>query len=232
MADLNVASFNAKGLNIPSKRAQHFLQQILQHFHKRMDWFHCNVCHTRQETTFYVTSCGHILCKTCITEDYCSVCRTACKYLPISESVWNFQKQQHEHHVTFYKQYITKVQNAYTEALQKIENQENELKAIKKENAELKSIVTNLKLPLDKAYSSVDRLLAIHHLLSLYQVLDITQEQAATDISSYQSQTPNETTSAPARDSFTTQSNNIDRLRAIQLKFTPKLLGSLSLRRQ
>ncbi|XP_056382195.1 RING finger protein 212B isoform X4 [Hyla sarda] len=221
MADLNVASFNAKGLNIPSKRAQHFLQQILQHFHKRMDWFHCNVCHTRQETTFYVTSCGHILCKTCITEDYCSVCRTACKYLPISESlkpqekiyfqclketvqkdfnsiskVWNFQKQQHEHHVTFYKQYITKVQNAYTEALQKIENQENELKAIKKENAELKSIVTNLKLPLDKAYSSVDRLLAIHHLLSLYQVLDITQEQAATDISSYQSQTPNETTSA------------------------------------
>ncbi|KAM5193787.1 E3 ubiquitin-protein ligase RNF212B [Mantella aurantiaca] len=144
-----------------------------------MDWFHCNVCHLQQDTNFYITTCGHTLCQACITQDYCSVCRSACKYLPISENLkphekiffrnpketlliyfnniaqaWRFQKQQHELHVTFYKQYITKNQNAFQEALLKINTLENELKAIKKENAELKSLLTHLKGSLSRSQSN------------------------------------------------------------------------------
>ncbi|XP_072006821.1 E3 ubiquitin-protein ligase RNF212B isoform X3 [Engystomops pustulosus] len=119
-----------------------------------MDWFHCNVCHLRQDTNYYITSCGHIICKNCITQDDCSVCKTACKCLPISDNAWSFQKQQHDLHVTFYKEYITKVQNAYQEAMQKIKNQENELTAVKRENAELRSMVSNLKSSLSKSQSS------------------------------------------------------------------------------
>ncbi|XP_069817754.1 E3 ubiquitin-protein ligase RNF212B isoform X2 [Dendropsophus ebraccatus] len=260
-----------------------------------MDWFHCNVCHMHQETTFYVTSCGHILCKTCITQDYCSVCRTACKYLPVSESAWSFQKQQHEHRVTFYKQYITKLQNSYQEALQKIEKQENELKAIKRENVELKTIITQLKSSLSRSQSSsrscTSRPIAItppsqtvtprhnfqqygqitSHSSSAESLLYVRSHSVTgspspsasrlqgrntpigsslgspssgrsmyyrdrTDVLSDQSQTPNETNnifrnSAFVRDSFNTPCNNIDRLRAIQLKFTPKITGSLNLRK-
>ncbi|XP_056382262.1 RING finger protein 212B isoform X9 [Hyla sarda] len=186
MADLNVASFNAKGLNIPSKRAQHFLQQILQHFHKRMDWFHCNVCHTRQETTFYVTSCGHILCKTCITEvtprQSLQQCGQIASHSSSAESLPSVRYHSG-----------AGSPSASTSRAQ-----------------ERNTSISSSQGSLSSGHSTSNR----------------------TDISSYQSQTPNETTSAPARDSFTTQSNNIDRLRAIQLKFTPKLLGSLSLRRQ
>ncbi|XP_072006819.1 E3 ubiquitin-protein ligase RNF212B isoform X2 [Engystomops pustulosus] len=71
-----------------------------------------------------------------------------------SRKAWSFQKQQHDLHVTFYKEYITKVQNAYQEAMQKIKNQENELTAVKRENAELRSMVSNLKSSLSKSQSS------------------------------------------------------------------------------
>ncbi|XP_075067286.1 E3 ubiquitin-protein ligase RNF212B isoform X2 [Mixophyes fleayi] len=144
-----------------------------------MDWLHCNVCHLQQGNTFYITSCGHILCQACITQDYCSVCRTACKYLPVSENLkpqekiyfrsprdtvqtyfkniaqaWSFQKQQHDLHVMFYKQYLTKNQNTLQVALQKIHSQENELKVIKKENDELRSLVTHLKGSLSRSQSN------------------------------------------------------------------------------
>ncbi|XP_077155525.1 E3 ubiquitin-protein ligase RNF212B isoform X3 [Ranitomeya variabilis] len=144
-----------------------------------MDWFHCNVCHMRQETAYYITSCGHILCKTCITQDLCSVCKTACKYLPISDNLkplekiyfksckeslqkgfhsisqaWRFQKQQHELHVTFYKQCLNKAQDAFQVALLKIETQQSELKTIKKENDELRSMVTQLKSSISRSQSS------------------------------------------------------------------------------
>ncbi|XP_075685009.1 E3 ubiquitin-protein ligase RNF212B isoform X3 [Rhinoderma darwinii] len=300
-----------------------------------MDWFHCNVCRVRQETTFYITSCGHILCKTCITQEYCSVCRTACKYLPISENLkpqekiyfrslketvqkdfnsisqaWSFQKQQHELHVTFYKQYLTKAQKAFQEALQKIENQENDLKAMTRENAELRSMVTHLKSSLSRSQSSsrscTPRPIAITppsqtvtprysfqqcgqiasrspsveslpyvrshsgtgsqsastsrvhegttpisssqgspmsgHSMSYRlpsqptSMLNLSYPGDRSDISSNQFQSPNETsnifrTNSVARDSFNAPSNNIDRLRAIQLKFTPKMPGSLGLRK-
>ncbi|XP_066461096.1 RING finger protein 212B [Eleutherodactylus coqui] len=271
-----------------------------------MDWFHCNVCYMQQGTTFYITSCGHIVCKTCMTQDYCNVCRTSCKCLPISENLkpqekiyfrslketiqkrfnsisqaWTFQKQQHDLHVNFYKQYITKAQNALQEALQKIENQEtSELKAVKSENAELRSMVNHLKSSLSRSQSSsrscTPRPIAVtppsqtvtpRHSLQQYgqiasrsssaeslpylrshsgtgsqstsasriheRTTPISSTQGSpmsghsisyrTDISNDQLQTPNEisnpfrTNSAVARDSFNTPSNNLDRLRAIQV---------------
>ncbi|XP_075425166.1 E3 ubiquitin-protein ligase RNF212B isoform X2 [Ascaphus truei] len=144
-----------------------------------MDWFHCNLCFLREDTAFYVTSCGHILCQMCVTRDYCSVCRTACKYLALSENlkpqekiffrglketaqkyfdhiaqVWSFQKQQGDLTMAFYKQHLSKTQNALQEALLKIDNQERELKATKRDNTELRSLVSLLKGSLSRSQSS------------------------------------------------------------------------------
>ncbi|KAG9486924.1 hypothetical protein GDO78_007013 [Eleutherodactylus coqui] len=144
-----------------------------------MDWFHCNVCYMQQGTTFYITSCGHIVCKTCMTQDMPKLYKHNFHFLWISTQLkpqekiyfrslkettqkrfnsisqaWTFQKQQHDLHVNFYKQYITKAQNALQEALQKIENQETELKAVKSENAELRSMVNHLKSSLSRSQSS------------------------------------------------------------------------------
>ncbi|XP_063769700.1 RING finger protein 212B isoform X2 [Pseudophryne corroboree] len=119
-----------------------------------MDWMHCNACLLQGKSTYYITSCGHILCQACITQDYCSVCRTASKYLPISENAWTFQKQQHEIHLMFYKQYISRSQKSLQVALQKTDSQENELKTLKKENAELRSLVSHLKGSLSRSQSS------------------------------------------------------------------------------
>ncbi|XP_077155518.1 E3 ubiquitin-protein ligase RNF212B isoform X2 [Ranitomeya variabilis] len=258
-----------------------------------MDWFHCNVCHMRQETAYYITSCGHILCKTCITQDLCSVCKTACKYLPISDNAWRFQKQQHELHVTFYKQCLNKAQDAFQVALLKIETQQSELKTIKKENDELRSMVTQLKSSISRSQSSsrstTPRPIAItppsqtvtpQHNFHQYGQMNShsssaespyvrsqsgTGSQSATSsrvqerttpmsssssfsghslssrdrtsTSSNLLDTPNEssniqtTNSAFARDSLYTPCNNIDRLRAIQLKFTPRMPRLFSFQR-
>ncbi|KAG8455408.1 hypothetical protein GDO86_001554 [Hymenochirus boettgeri] len=110
-----------------------------------MDWFHCNICFLLQNETYYITSCGHIICQKCAIRDKCSVCRKSCKYLALSENVSNFQKQQHELQIAFFKQHISKAQNALQEAIQKINSQESELKAMKRDNAELRSMVIILK---------------------------------------------------------------------------------------
>lgn len=205
---------------------------------------------------------------------------------------WSLQKQQHDLHVAFYKQYLTKAQNAFQQALEKIKHQENELNAIKKENAELRSMVTYLKSSLSRSQSSnrscTPRPIAItppsqtvtprnslqqcgqvasnpSSLESVPYVRSHSGSQSTstirvqerntpmsssqgspmsghnihyrTDSSSNQLQTPNETSnvfrtnSAFARDSFNTPCNNMDRLRAIQLKFTPKMPGSLTLKK-
>ncbi|KAM4053905.1 E3 ubiquitin-protein ligase RNF212B isoform 2-T3 [Anomaloglossus baeobatrachus] len=258
-----------------------------------MDWFHCNVCQVRQETTYYITSCGHILCKTCITQDLCSVCRTACKYMTISDNAWRFQKQQHELHLTFYKQCLNKAQDAFQAALQKIENQQSELKTVKKENDELRSMVTQLKSSISRSQSSsrstTPRPVAItppsqtvtpQHVFHQYgqtnghsssagspyvrsqsgtgsqsatssRVQERTTPMSSssslsghsissrdrTSTSSNQLETPNESNntrrsnSVFPRDSLYTPCNNIDRLRAIQLKFTPRATGLFSFRK-
>ncbi|XP_068098506.1 RING finger protein 212B [Hyperolius riggenbachi] len=144
-----------------------------------MEWFHCNICYLQQGDSFLITSCGHILCQACTAQDYCRVCRTACKYLPITENlkpqekiyfrspkettakyfnnisqVCSFQKQQQEQYLAFCKQCFTKIQNALQEALQKMKIQENELKAARQENAELKSCVSHLRDCLSRSQSN------------------------------------------------------------------------------
>ncbi|XP_011943879.1 PREDICTED: RING finger protein 212B isoform X5 [Cercocebus atys] len=52
-----------------------------------MDWFHCNQCFRKDGAHFFVTSCGHIFCKTCVTLEKCAVCGTACKHLALSDNL-------------------------------------------------------------------------------------------------------------------------------------------------
>ncbi|XP_078497484.1 E3 ubiquitin-protein ligase RNF212B isoform X2 [Lissotriton helveticus] len=140
-----------------------------------MDWFHCNRCFCRGGTAFSITSCGHILCEKCVKRDNCTVCRATCKYLILSENlkpqekmyfkglketaqkyfdhigqVWNFQKQQNELLISFYKKQLVAAQTTIQEATSKINHQEKELMRSKKENIELKSLVNMLKSSLSK----------------------------------------------------------------------------------
>ncbi|XP_032337602.1 RING finger protein 212B isoform X3 [Camelus ferus] len=137
----------------------------------RMDWFHCNKCFRKDGAHFFVTSCGHIFCKKCVTLEKCAVCETACKYLAlsdnlkpqekmyfkspvetalqyfshISQQVWSFQKKQTDLLIAFYKHRITKLEAAMQEAQQTLTNQDKELSVLRKENGELKKFLAILK---------------------------------------------------------------------------------------
>ncbi|KAI4902639.1 hypothetical protein NFI96_027651, partial [Prochilodus magdalenae] len=52
-----------------------------------MEWFHCNNCFLRKGREFFVSSCGHVLCESCISPSRCSVCQATCNYLHISDQV-------------------------------------------------------------------------------------------------------------------------------------------------
>ncbi|XP_047397467.1 RING finger protein 212B isoform X3 [Sciurus carolinensis] len=52
-----------------------------------MDWFHCNQCFRKDGAHFFVTSCGHIFCKKCVTLEKCAVCGTPCKHLALSDNL-------------------------------------------------------------------------------------------------------------------------------------------------
>ncbi|XP_027424944.1 RING finger protein 212B isoform X1 [Zalophus californianus] len=135
-----------------------------------MDWFHCNQCFRKDGDHFFVTSCGHIFCKKCVTLEKCAVCGTACKHLALSDNlkpqekiyfkspvetalqyfshisqVWSFQKKQTDLLIAFYKHRITKLEAAMQEAQQTVTNQEIELSVLKKENGELKKCLAILK---------------------------------------------------------------------------------------
>ncbi|XP_012393343.1 RING finger protein 212B [Orcinus orca] len=135
-----------------------------------MDWFHCNLCFRKDGAHFFVTSCGHIFCKKCLTLDKCAVCGTACKYLALSDNlkpqekmyfkspvetalqyfshisqVWSFQKKQTDLLIAFYKHRITKLEAATQEAQQTLTNQDKELSVLRKENGELKKLLAILK---------------------------------------------------------------------------------------
>ncbi|CAO2590864.1 RING finger protein 212B [Lemmus lemmus] len=52
-----------------------------------MDWFHCNQCFRKDGAHFFVTSCGHIFCKKCMTLEKCAVCGSRCKHLALSDNL-------------------------------------------------------------------------------------------------------------------------------------------------
>ncbi|XP_036304965.1 RING finger protein 212B [Pipistrellus kuhlii] len=135
-----------------------------------MDWFHCNLCFRKDGTHYFVTSCGHIFCKKCVTLEKCSVCGAACKHLAISDNlkpqekmffknpvekalqhfshisqVWRFQKKQTDLLIAFYKHRITKLEAAMQEAQQTVTRQNKELSVLRKENEELKKFLAILK---------------------------------------------------------------------------------------
>uniref|UniRef100_A0A9L0T7U1 Ring finger protein 212B n=1 Tax=Equus caballus TaxID=9796 RepID=A0A9L0T7U1_HORSE len=135
-----------------------------------MDWFHCNQCFRKDGAHFFVTSCGHIFCKKCVTLEKCAVCGTACKHLALSDNlkpqekmyfkspvetalqyfnhisqVWSFQKKQTDLLIAFYKHRITKLEAAVQEAQQTVTSQDKELSVLRKENGELKKYLAILK---------------------------------------------------------------------------------------
>ncbi|XP_060247184.1 RING finger protein 212B isoform X3 [Meriones unguiculatus] len=113
-----------------------------------MDWFHCNQCFRKDGSHFFVTSCGHIFCKKCMTLEKCAVCGSPCKHLALSDNlkpqekkffrspvetalqcfnhisqVWCFQKKQTDLLIAFYKDKITKLDAAVKEAQQTVASQ-------------------------------------------------------------------------------------------------------------
>ncbi|KAK2495087.1 hypothetical protein MC885_000787, partial [Smutsia gigantea] len=135
-----------------------------------MDWFHCNWCFQKDGAHFFVTSCGHIFCKKCVTLEKCAVCGIACKHLALSDNlkpqekmyfknpvetalqhfshisqVWSFQKKQTDLLIAFHKHRITKLEAAVQEALQTVTRRDKELSVLRKENEELKKYLAILK---------------------------------------------------------------------------------------
>ncbi|XP_031218061.1 RING finger protein 212B isoform X3 [Mastomys coucha] len=135
-----------------------------------MDWFHCNQCFRKDGAHFFVTSCGHIFCKKCMTLEKCAVCGSPCKHLALSDNlkpqekkffkspvetalqcfshisqVWCFQKKQTDLLIAFYKDRIKKLEAAVKEAQETAASQNKELSVLRKENGELKKILDILK---------------------------------------------------------------------------------------
>ncbi|XP_036985189.2 RING finger protein 212B isoform X2 [Artibeus jamaicensis] len=135
-----------------------------------MDWFHCNRCFRKDGAHFFVTSCGHIFCKKCVTLEKCLVCGAACKHLALSDNlkpqekmyfkspvetalqhfshisqVWSFQKKQTDLLIAFYKHRVTTLEAAMQEAQQTVTSQNKELSVLRKENEELKKFLAILK---------------------------------------------------------------------------------------
>ncbi|XP_038597374.1 RING finger protein 212B [Tachyglossus aculeatus] len=135
-----------------------------------MDWFHCNQCFCKDAAPFFVTNCGHVFCRKCVTEEKCSICGTACKHLALSDNlkpqvkmffkspketalrylshvsqVWSFQKKQMDLLIAFYKDRLSKLELMVQESQQRVANQEKELAVLKKENGELKKLLSILK---------------------------------------------------------------------------------------
>ncbi|KAM9202054.1 E3 ubiquitin-protein ligase RNF212B [Dugong dugon] len=135
-----------------------------------MDWFHCNQCFRKDGAHFFVTSCGHIFCKQCVTLEKCAVCGASCKHLALSDNlkpqeklffkspvetalqyfshisqVWRFQKKQTDLLIAFYKHRITKLEADMQEAQQTVASQDKELSVLRKENEELKKFLAILK---------------------------------------------------------------------------------------
>ncbi|KAB5579852.1 hypothetical protein PHYPO_G00199710 [Pangasianodon hypophthalmus] len=125
-----------------------------------MDWFHCNNCFLRRGNNFVVSSCGHVLCESCIKPNHCCVCQSSCSYLPISDQmkpqeqmffkdpisiihtrleriaqIATFQRKQKERVIAFHKHKFAEMERRLKEVSEQCHRQVSELR---KENAELK----------------------------------------------------------------------------------------------
>ncbi|KAI5103907.1 hypothetical protein C0J45_5533, partial [Silurus meridionalis] len=125
-----------------------------------MDWFHCNSCFLRRGNNFVVSSCGHVLCESCIKPNHCCVCQSGCSYLPISDQmkpqeqmffrdpisliqarlehiaqIATFQRKQKEKIMAFHKHKFLEMERRLKEVNKQCHRQVSELR---KENAELK----------------------------------------------------------------------------------------------
>uniref|UniRef100_A0A2K5Y356 Ring finger protein 212B n=1 Tax=Mandrillus leucophaeus TaxID=9568 RepID=A0A2K5Y356_MANLE len=100
-----------------------------------MDWFHCNQCFRKDGAHFFVTSCGHIFCKTCVTLEKCAVCGTACKHLALSDNLKPQEKM-------FFKSPVETALQYFTDWFHLLPR---ELSVLRKENGELKKFLAILK---------------------------------------------------------------------------------------
>ncbi|XP_058868507.1 RING finger protein 212B-like isoform X2 [Acipenser ruthenus] len=136
-----------------------------------MDWFHCNSCFKTEGVEFCVSSCGHIACENCVSQDKCRVCGASCKFLLLSENlkpqeqmyfrnpievarnhfeqiaqVSLFQKKQMARVLAFYKYKSSEMESKLREGSKLSKQQERELAELRKENAELKNLLSRVKL--------------------------------------------------------------------------------------
>ncbi|XP_053358430.1 RING finger protein 212B-like isoform X1 [Clarias gariepinus] len=125
-----------------------------------MDWFHCNSCFLRRGNNFVVSSCGHVFCGSCVKPNHCSICRSSCSYLPISDQmkpqeqmffkdpvniihtrleriaqIATFQRKQKDRVIAFQKHKVLEMERRLKEVSEQCHRQVSELR---KENAELK----------------------------------------------------------------------------------------------
>ncbi|XP_037401860.1 RING finger protein 212B [Pygocentrus nattereri] len=132
-----------------------------------MEWFHCNNCFSRKGKKFVVSSCGHLLCESCVNPSHCSVCRATCHYLPISDQmkpqeqmffrdpvnliqtrmehiaqIALFQKKQKDRIIAFHKHKLAEMERRLKEISEQCYRQVSELK---KENTELKKPLSQWK---------------------------------------------------------------------------------------
>lgn len=134
-----------------------------------MDWLHCNQCYTRTASKFIVTSCGHICCDKCIrSSEQCSVCRSTCSFLPITDEmkpqekvffkdpvkliqsqhqyisqIARFQRQQMERAIAHFKNKSAKLEKRLNEVVEHCNRQVTDLK---RENSALREQLSHLQM--------------------------------------------------------------------------------------
>ncbi|KAG7329886.1 hypothetical protein KOW79_006108 [Hemibagrus wyckioides] len=147
-----------------------------------MDWFHCNSCFLRRGNNFVVSSCGHVLCQSCIKPNQCCVCQSSCSYLTISDQmkpqermffkdpiniihtrlehiakIATFQRKQKERVIAFHKHKFVEMERRLKDISEQCHRQVSELR---KENAELKKPLSQRRVsPVTlKANGSIPRM--------------------------------------------------------------------------
>ncbi|XP_051051670.1 RING finger protein 212B isoform X2 [Phodopus roborovskii] len=108
-----------------------------------MDWFHCNQCFRKDGAHFFVTSCGHIFCKKCMTVEKCAVCGSHCKHLALSDNLKPQEKK-------FFKSPVETALQCFSHISQRsgpdcFHLLPRELSVLRKENGELKKFLAILK---------------------------------------------------------------------------------------